>query len=806
VRRGPIRRTAGAALGLASALALGVGALPGAAGAQTPAGPEIEPRTGSVTSQGVARVGAPAWHAVGLRGAGVRVAVVDTNFVDWTAAQASGDLPPAGRLFTRNFCSAPLSRPFDAAASAVDRQRGTDAAEVVADMAPDAEIHLVCIDADSVADAQQAVDYAVASGIRILVSDVRFLQAWRGDGTGGAGTPDAVVADAHGRGVLWIQAAGEHGTTHYRGSYGDGNSNQLHDFAPLDDLNDVFQVAAGETVSVFLRWDPWPASTIDFDLEIYRLDNTQPVQPPVATGTTRTTGGPPVEKVTFTNTTGQTQDYAVGIRKFTSGPVTATLDLFVARRLGRTFSLRYADARGSVVDPGNSPLALTAVGWCDAPARVLDDASAGPPVGGTAPKPDLAAPARVATSQQPSNECQTGYGGTGAAAAHVAGAAALVLQRTPTLTVDQLRAAVLDRTVDVGAPGRDDQTGRGALRLGRPTDASPIATPVTATAKAGVATPIGLSAVDPNGYPLTYALLSLPAHGTVGPVGPTVTYTPDVRYRGPDDFTYQVTDPFGRTSAVATVTVTVSGAGYYIVLADGTPQAHGNVPDLPAPSGAVQPGEVPVGVAARPQGDGYWIALRSGRVVAVGGARHAGDAAALPLNRGVVGIAATATGEGYWLVAGDGGIFSFGDAAFHGSMGATPLNQPVVGMSPTPSSGGYWLVALDGGIFSFGDAAFHGSTGGLRLNQPVFSMSATRDGAGYWLVARDGGIFAFGAAEFHGSAGAEVSTSDVVSLGTSASGGGYYLARRNGQVYAFGDAPDFGSLAGSGTVIGLVVG
>ena len=124
------------------------------------------------------------------------------------------------------------------------------------------------------------------------------------------------------------------------------------------------------------------------------------------------------------------------------------------------------------------------------------------------------------------------------------------------------------------------------------------------------------------------------------------------------------------------------------------------------------------------------------------------------LNRPIVGMAATPDGGGYWLVASDGGIFSFGDARFHGSTGgqnstsrwsawpppptaaatgwwpptaasspsgtpgstgrwaATPLNQPVVGMASTPDGQGYWLVASDGGIFAFGDAGFYGSTGG----------------------------------------------------------------------------------------------
>ncbi len=54
------------------------------------------------------------------------------------------------------------------------------------------------------------------------------------------------------------------------------------------------------------------------------------------------------------------------------------------------------------------------------------------------------------------------------------------------------------------------------------------------------------------------------------------------------------------------------------------------------------------------------------------------------LNRPIVGMAATPDGQGYWLVASDGGVFTFGDATFYGGTGGQHLNQPIVGMA-TPS-------------------------------------------------------------------------------------------------------------------------
>ena len=52
----------------------------------------------------------------------------------------------------------------------------------------------------------------------------------------------------------------------------------------------------------------------------------------------------------------------------------------------------------------------------------------------------------------------------------------------------------------------------------------------------------------------------------------------------------------------------------------------------------------------------------------------------MPLHSPVVGLAATPDGKGYWLVASDGGIFTFGDAAFYGSEGGSHLNAPIVGI------------------------------------------------------------------------------------------------------------------------------
>jgi hypothetical protein len=128
------------------------------------------------------------------------------------------------------------------------------------------------------------------------------------------------------------------------------------------------------------------------------------------------------------------------------------------------------------------------------------------------------------------------------------------------------------------------------------------------------------------------------------------------------------------------------------------------------------------------------LAAADGGVFAFGDARFLGSMGGTPLNAPVVGMAATPDGNGYWLVASDGGVFAFGDAGFHGSEGATTLNSPVVGIASDKTGNGYWLAAGDGGVFAFGGAPFEGSAGASRLPHPVTAIAVTPDGGGYWLA------------------------------------------------------------------------
>ncbi len=201
-----------------------------------------------------------------------------------------------------------------------------------------------------------------------------------------------------------------------------------------------------------------------------------------------------------------------------------------------------------------------------------------------------------------------------------------------------------------------------------------------------------------------------------------------------------------------------------------------------------------VGIAATPDGGGYWLVASDGGVFTFGDAQYYGSMGGQRLNAPIVGIAPTANGGGYWLVASDGGIFTFGNAQYWGSTGADQLVAPIVGMTADPETGGYWLVASDGGVFSF-NAPYLGSMGGQQLAAPIRFIESTPDGHGYRLVGSDGGVFDFGDAQFYGS-GAGLGVPSWQALSPTPDNGGYWLVTNDTTnsaltVASFGDAPSY---------------
>jgi hypothetical protein len=84
---------------------------------------------------------------------------------------------------------------------------------------------------------------------------------------------------------------------------------------------------------------------------------------------------------------------------------------------------------------------------------------------------------------------------------------------------------------------------------------APVAEAKNVQTSGGQSVAVVLSGSDPDNDPLTFKLVSGPAHGTLSGTLPNLIYTPEPGYYGPDSLTYVVNDG-SLTSAPAIVTIT----------------------------------------------------------------------------------------------------------------------------------------------------------------------------------------------------------------------------------------------------------
>ncbi|MFD9737590.1 ricin-type beta-trefoil lectin domain protein [Umezawaea sp. NPDC059074] len=411
----------------------------------------------AVTSEGVAASGADQWIRAGKAGSGVKVGVIDIGFDRLDEAQGEGDLPADVKVNNTGCHDATRHD-----------EHGTAVAEVVHDMASDAKLFLACIDGPL--DFGPATDWLRAQGVQVITAAIGFLTSGRGDGSGEAGSPADVVRQARQAGVLWSVAAGNLALNHFSGTAADGNGDGFVEFSGTAQ-NNGFNLGAGKTATVGLRWDAWPKSTEDLDVYVMKAAKapTGPTDPLIAASSLNNQrdvvgGGRPTEEVTFTNTATSAQAYYVFVKNNTA-KFTTRYDLFAA--VPDDNPLQFTTAAGSVTEPATSPYAM-AVGATQTGSGAVERYSGrGPTIDGRL-KPDLTAFDKVSTTMYGAQ----GFSGTSASAAHVAGAAAVFKSANPQLDASQIQTALQSRT---NPRKSDNDWGNGVLALGTP-DAVPTVT------------------------------------------------------------------------------------------------------------------------------------------------------------------------------------------------------------------------------------------------------------------------------------------------------------------------------------------
>jgi Bacterial Ig domain len=86
----------------------------------------------------------------------------------------------------------------------------------------------------------------------------------------------------------------------------------------------------------------------------------------------------------------------------------------------------------------------------------------------------------------------------------------------------------------------------------------PVANPQSLRTEQGLPLPLTLTATDPEGAPISFRVVSNPAHGTLGGTAPNLIYTPNPGFAGSDSFTFTASDG-ALTSPPTSIAITVAG-------------------------------------------------------------------------------------------------------------------------------------------------------------------------------------------------------------------------------------------------------
>jgi hypothetical protein len=312
-------------------------------------------------------------HAVGQKGEGVKIAVLDLGFKDYLNSQANGNLPAGNKLHYKNFLTSPD----------ITKTHGRKCAEVVHAVAPEAELYLYRA---SGYDAwEDAIDEAIDEDVDIVTCSIGNVLY--GPATN-VGWYHDLVKKATDAGILWFQANGNEQHRFFYTNYNPGGDKWLN-FMPGDETNH-YDLQKDQKLTVKMRYDQWGAdghgaAKDDFDLYVLKKKAGGGWEQIAKSIDDNIKSQEPYESVAFTAP--EDGRYHVTIyeyKKTTPGDVEFTLHYSKAHP-------EYETDGKEVCLPAASPLAIS-VGAVHQGGVLADYTSRGPTVDGRF-KPDFAAPA-----------------------------------------------------------------------------------------------------------------------------------------------------------------------------------------------------------------------------------------------------------------------------------------------------------------------------------------------------------------------------------------------------------------------------
>lgn len=460
---------------------------------------------------------------LGVDGSGVVVGVISDGIFGLSNAIASGDLPATtlnrdgtGKLTSTT--GGVIAHSFRAdqnleggLGGQTTGAEGTAMLEIVHDIAPAAQLRFANFTTSL--EFMAAVDFLAANS-DVVVDDIAFF-AVPYDQTSDVSTNTATELNKASNPIRgYFNAVGNQAMRHYQENYVSsgidgapftGSAGNLHRFAATSNTTDCLALGPrnanlvglgpGQTAAIFLTWnDSFSAPTTDYDLYVNDNSSGAPVVGSFDDnpGVTRK----PVETVVFTNNSLSTKFYDILIQNFGNASAPVTFDMFV---MGGTTAcsngthFNYNTLGSSVPaqsDAGGGVVSVGAINASDPGADEIASYSSRGPANNGVIKPDVVAIDGIAVTG--SGGFSAPFFGTSAAAPHVAGLAALLLDLRPALKSGEpgdnpsadrtaLRAAIVGTAIDLGVPGVDNTYGSGrvnGLNSGQSLqDATPTPTP-----------------------------------------------------------------------------------------------------------------------------------------------------------------------------------------------------------------------------------------------------------------------------------------------------------------------------------------
>lgn len=378
-------------------------------------------------------IGAPNWQAAGFSGFGVKVAILDSGFQGYSTVL--GETLPE-RVRVRSFRS-------DGQIGA-GTEHGRRAAEVIHQVAPGASLYLVNF--STVTELSEAVDYLIAEGVHVVSFSLGYIHNGPGNGTGPV---NEIVNRGVAAGQSWAVASGNWAQQHWVGTYRDVDGDAAHEFEGNTEINE-HHFEAGDLITVSLRWDePWGVACSDYDLELFG-PNGALVR---ASRRIQNCAQDPVESLQVLAT--QAGSYGVRIiQAHAQSP--RRLELMMVGSPDRGHSLAISDPASSLSEPADNAGVITVGALAVASPRTEAPYSSRGPTADGRFKPNILAPTG-ATNASPASV----FGGTSAAAPHVAGVLAMLKEAYPDADAARLAALVQTRAVGLTpVPG-----GSGARRV-----------------------------------------------------------------------------------------------------------------------------------------------------------------------------------------------------------------------------------------------------------------------------------------------------------------------------------------------------